>query len=567
LIKEYRKNQIRRHLPHIAAGHFGIVYKGNVSNRKDIVAIKDIRVTDYTLFEEWKREVEFMSQHKNTFIVQVYGFCCSSKILTIVMEYMEKGSLFDLLHGEEARMEFNHFDRLRMARQVALGVAFLHANKILHRDIKSLNILVSKNRICKLADFGSAKLISLEQLEYYTADVGTPLWMAPEVRYGKAYSLSADIFSLGVVLYEIFENKLPDYDKEQMVIVIHSFNFPAGPLISPMLNLNPKQRPSGEDVAKQLNNILQYVVEKVQNGVDMDSLMSQQSSVLSKESQIASAVVTEGFNVLSKHFYSQSSLSGTFADDDDDLLIVNNPNPDDYDYEDDDEDEFEDMDDTSLKRFRAMSLSQMASAKVNPTKVTSYNTMNPSALREFQQGRASQLEPQFQAIEEEGKSSGPVKSADNEHTAVPATKSNTLQFPKKEVVKNHENHVYTNPQYHVSPQISHSAITPLTAREKLDGNSPEISRQHGHKVNIISKQNGNVSPQIRKEIAADSPSLRTKQGLVLYSFEPENPGELAVEADDIIEVITVKGEWVECLTEDRRHGWVPFNYVQIQDEN
>jgi len=175
LIKEYKKSQIRRNLPHIAAGHFGIVYKGYVSNRKEIVAVKDIKVTDYTLFEEWKKEVEFMSQHKNTFIVQVYGFCCTSKILTIVMEYMENGSLFDLLHGEEARIEFNHFDRLRMGRQVALGVAFLHANKILHRDIKSLNILVSKNRICKLADFGSAKLISLEQLEYYTADVGTPL--------------------------------------------------------------------------------------------------------------------------------------------------------------------------------------------------------------------------------------------------------------------------------------------------------------------------------------------------------------------------------------------------------
>jgi len=455
---------------------------------------------------------------------------------------------------------------------IIVGLEYLHLNGILHRDIKSLNILVSKNRICKLADFGSAKLISLEQLEYYTADVGTPLWMAPEVRYGKAYSLSADIFSLGVVLYEIFENKLPDYDKEQMVIVIHSFNFPAGPLISPMLNLNPKQRPSAEDVAKQLNNILQYVVDKVHNGVDLDSLMSQQSSALSKESQIASSVVTEGFNVLSKHFYSQTTLSGTFVDDDDDLLIVNNPNPDDYDYEDDDEDEFEDIDDTSLKRFRAMSLSQM-SAKVNPTRGTTYNTMNPS-LREYQPSRSGQLEQQFQAIEEEGKSmpSGPVKLDHHHHEAVPATKSSTYnQYAKKEE-KRHEPIVYTNPQYHAnhaSPQVAHAGITPLTAREKLpDGSSPELSRQHqGHRVNIISKQNGNVSPQIKKEIVVDTPPLRTKQGLVLYSFEPENPGELAVEADDLIEVITVKGEWVECLTADRRHGWVPFNYVQIQDKD
>jgi serine/threonine protein kinase len=345
-----------------------------------------------------------MSQHKNTFIVQVYGFCCSSKILTIVMEYMEKGSLFDLLHGEETRVEFNHFDRLRMARQVALGVAFLHANKILHRDIKSLNILISKNKVCKLADFGSAKLVSLEQLEYYTADVGTPLWMAPEVRYGKAYSLSADIFSLGVVLYEIFENKLPDYDKEQMVIVIRSFNFPSGTLISPMLNLNPKQRPSGEMVAKQLNKVLKFVIEKAQNAIDLETVMSPQASTISREAQVASSLVTEAFAVLSKQFYTQNStsISGSILiDNDDDLVIVNNANTDEYDFEEEDDEEFHDLDDGSTtKRGRALSLSGMNS-KVNLNRSLTFNTMTPSAVKQFQQLSSAQLESQIQSLEEE----------------------------------------------------------------------------------------------------------------------------------------------------------------------
>jgi len=65
----------------------------------------------------------------------------------------------------------------------------------------------------------------------------------------------------------------------------------------------------------------------------------------------------------------------------------------------------------------------------------------------------------------------------------------------------------------------------------------------------------------------NSSAIRTRKGIVLYSFDPENPGELAVEVDDIIEVITIKGEWIECFTKDRRHGWVPLNYVQIQEEN
>jgi len=82
---------------------------------------------------------------------------------------------------------------------------------------------------------------------------------------------------------------------------------------------------------------------------------------------------------------------------------------------------------------------------------------------------------------------------------------------------------------------------------------------------FISQKLSDMGEQ-RNSLTEGLPSLRVRQGMVLYTFEPENPGELAVEADEVIEVLEIKGEWVECITKDRRHGWVPFNYVQIQEK-
>jgi len=93
---------------------------------------------------------------------------------------------------------------------------------------------------------------------------------------------------------------------------------------------------------------------------------------------------------------------------------------------------------------------------------------------------------------------------------------------------------------------------PVLEQEQVLGTQEFIS----HKLSDLGEQ--------RNSLTEGLASLRVRQGMVLYTFEPENPGELAVEADEVIEVLEIKGEWVECITKDRRHGWVPFNYVQIQ---
>jgi len=150
--------------------------------------------------------------------------------------------------------------RLRMARHCALGLSLLHQHLVIHRDVKSLNILVTEDYSCKLTDFGCAKLISDRQI-FNTANSGTPLWMAPEVKQGQ-YSFSADIFSLGLVVYELFERKLPGWDDNRKVIILPN-QFQSYSLVTPCVHTVPEKRPTAILVVKALDKMIISMVESV----------------------------------------------------------------------------------------------------------------------------------------------------------------------------------------------------------------------------------------------------------------------------------------------------------------
>jgi len=130
--------------------------------------------------------------------------------------------------------------------------------------------LVGNNNICKLSDFGSAKLIGLNATTMNTVGKGTPFWMAPEVMFGQAYSLSADVYSLGIVFYELFENKLPQYDHDRRTILLESYTFMCCGIVLPMLHLTPSKRPKALIIAERLDTILREVAEfqKLELGPD-----------------------------------------------------------------------------------------------------------------------------------------------------------------------------------------------------------------------------------------------------------------------------------------------------------
>jgi serine/threonine protein kinase len=145
---------IQRDFPHFAKGSFGVIFTGTVKGIAQKVVIKDMEVHNQRNVEDWKKEIAMMSRMRSPYVVEVLGYCSSGHILTIVMEYMVKGSLYDVLHVRKEPLSL--IQRMRMARQCALGVAHLHAAGVIHRDIKSMNILV---RFFSLLFFSFSKMM------------------------------------------------------------------------------------------------------------------------------------------------------------------------------------------------------------------------------------------------------------------------------------------------------------------------------------------------------------------------------------------------------------------------
>jgi len=230
-------------------------------------------IVDSGVIEDWKKELTVMNNNQSPYVVDVYGYSNDRNIVTIIMEFMSKGDLFTLLHKRNHPLSV--LERLRMARHCLLGISLLHQHQVIHRDVKSLNILVTEDYACKLTDFGCAKLMSDRQI-LNTANSGTPLWMAPEVKRG-VYTFSADIYSIGLVFYELFERKLPAWDDNRKIVVLPT-NFRYQHIIVPCVDVTPERRPTAAQVIKILDKMIVDIVESLKNSLpenQKDIIMSQ----------------------------------------------------------------------------------------------------------------------------------------------------------------------------------------------------------------------------------------------------------------------------------------------------
>lgn len=243
-----------------AKGSYGEIYRGRVTGVEKTVVIKEMAIRDAKTFEDWKKEISVMVMYKSPFIVEIYGYNYNGATLSIIMEFMPKGDLYNILHKNSHQHPLSRLMKLRMARHIALGLSHLHKSGIIHRDVKSMNVLVAEDYACKLSDFGTAKMVN-SQLNYaiHTINAGTPLWMAPEVKMGNNYNVSADIYSLGLVLYEIFEKQLPIWDPIRQCVQIPPM-FQSAPLVLPLISVNPQSRPTADQVVDSLDK---YIFETV----------------------------------------------------------------------------------------------------------------------------------------------------------------------------------------------------------------------------------------------------------------------------------------------------------------
>ncbi|XP_010916447.1 LEAF RUST 10 DISEASE-RESISTANCEUS RECEPTOR-LIKE PROTEIN KINASE-like 1.2 isoform X1 [Elaeis guineensis] len=191
-------------------GGFGTVYKGKLRDGR-VVAVKRLYEHNYKRVEQFMNEVEILSRLHHQNLVSLYG-CTSrhSRELLLVYEYVPNGTVADHLHGPRAQEGALTWPiRLNIAIETADALGYLHAvePQIIHRDVKTNNILLDNSFHVKVADFGLSRLFPLDATHVSTAPQGTPGYVDPE--YHQCYQLTdkSDVYSFGVVLAELISSK------------------------------------------------------------------------------------------------------------------------------------------------------------------------------------------------------------------------------------------------------------------------------------------------------------------------------------------------------------------------
>ncbi|XP_022720003.1 serine/threonine-protein kinase EDR1-like isoform X2 [Durio zibethinus] len=251
----------------VGQGSYAVVYHG-IWNGSD-VAVKVYFSGEYkeSTLLDYKKEIDIMRKLRHPNVLLFMGAVYSQERLAIVTEFLPRGSLFKALHKNNQTLDVRR--RMRMALDVARGMNYLHHRNppIVHRDLKSSNLLVDRNWNVKVGDFGLSRWKNGTYLTTKSGR-GTPQWMAPEVLRNEPSNEKSDVFSFGVILWELMTVSIPwsNLNSLQVVGVVgfmdRRLDLPEGldPQVSSIIRdcwrSDPENRPSFEDIINRMTGIV-----------------------------------------------------------------------------------------------------------------------------------------------------------------------------------------------------------------------------------------------------------------------------------------------------------------------
>lgn len=248
----------------LGSGGFGEVWKATHIKTGLVVAIKKLLISDELdedSLEAYDREIDILGKCRYPFLLHLVGYTTSPPFC-IVVPYIPHGSLYDYVHHGSKKMKLPPTNMTIIAMGIAYAMMRLHQMKIVHRDLKSPNVLLDNAYLPYVCDFGISKVISDNNDDQLTRDCGTTNWMAPEQMTSHKYDNKVDVYSYAMILYEMitgyypFEGctlleitmklknkkrpKLPDDGKNELI----------KNLIVQCWDQNPKKRPPFKDIFK-----------------------------------------------------------------------------------------------------------------------------------------------------------------------------------------------------------------------------------------------------------------------------------------------------------------------------
>ncbi|XP_060195443.1 receptor-like protein kinase FERONIA [Lycium barbarum] len=334
----------------IGSGGYGTVYKGDIDGGETTVAVKRLKSGSSQGQNEFWTEIKMLSTHRHENLLSLIGYCNEGPEMLLVYDYMSRGSLADhLFKKDTSSSSLSWEQRLKIAIGAARGLDFLHTsqNRVIHRDVKSSNILLDENWVSKISDFGLSKMgPGNESATHVSTQVkGTFGYLDPEYFLTNRLTWKTDVYAFGVVLFEVLSGrpavnlKLPEEQhglvawakqciKEREVSKLIDQNL-AGSISSTCLkvfvgisvecfNGHPHQRPGMSEVVKSLELAL---VSQQNAGEDIISFDDTSTSQLKVEAKRAS--IKEDCNGVD--IAERSAISRTKVKSEDKSLYIASP--------------------------------------------------------------------------------------------------------------------------------------------------------------------------------------------------------------------------------------------------